>query len=53
MKETKEGASGLKFLRWPWNVVIYIALVLVLRIFAVPIILLLMGMQKKNNHVIW
>ena len=49
MKETKEGASGLKFLRWPWNVVIYIALVLVLRIFAVPIILLLMGMQKKNN----
>lgn len=49
MKETKDGKSGLKFLRWPWNVVIYILLVVVLRIFAVPVILLLMGIQRKNN----
>lgn len=49
VKETKDGKSGLKFLRWPWNVVIYIVLIVALRIFAVPVILLLMGMQRKNN----
>ncbi len=49
MKGTKEEKEGLKFLRWPWNVVIYILLFAALRIFAVPVILLLMGMQRKNN----
>ena len=44
MKEKKGG-----FLRWPWNVVIYAVLVLVLRLFAVPVILILMGVQRKNN----
>lgn len=44
MKEKKGG-----FLRWPWNVVIYVLLVLALRIFAIPIILVLMWVQRKNN----
>lgn len=43
--EEKKG----RFLRWPWNVVVYVVLFLVLRLFAVPIILILMSMQKKNN----
>ncbi len=37
------------FLRWPWNVVVYVLLVAALRLFAVPIILYLMWLQKKNN----
>lgn len=44
MKEKKGG-----FLRWPWNVVIYLLLVLALRIFAIPVILVLMWIQQKNN----
>lgn len=43
-----EGKNG-RFLRWPWNVLIYVALFLVLRLLAVPIILVLMWIQKKNN----
>ena len=37
MKE-KKGA----FLRWPWNVVAYVLLFAVLRLFAIPVVLLLM-----------
>ncbi len=44
MKEKKGG-----FLRWPWNVVVYIALLAVFRLFAIPIILILMAVQGKNN----
>ena len=44
MKEKKGG-----FLRWPWNVAVYIALLAVFRLFAVPIILILMAVQRKNN----
>lgn len=47
MKEKKE-KKGV-FLRWPWNVVVYVLLVLVLRIFAIPVILILMWVQRKNN----
>ena len=36
-------------MRWPWNVVVYVLLFLALRLFAVPVILLLMGMQQRNN----
>lgn len=43
--EEKKG----RFLRWPWNVVVYVLLALVLRIFAVPVILILMWVQRKNN----
>lgn len=44
MEEKKGG-----FLRWPWNVVVYVLLVLVLRVFAIPVILILMQVQKRNN----
>lgn len=44
MKEKKGG-----ILRWPWNIIIYTALVLVLRIFAIPVILILLWVQRKNN----
>ena len=44
MKEKKGG-----FLRWPWNVVVYAALLVLLRAFAVPIILILLAVQRKNN----
>lgn len=44
MREKKGG-----FLRWPWNVVVYIALFAVFRLFAIPIILFLMAVQRKNN----
>lgn len=37
------------FLRWPWNVVIYVLLVAVFRIFSIPIILFLVWYQQKNN----
>ena len=44
MKEKKGG-----FLRWPWNVIIYVLLAVVLRLFAIPVILILMAIQRKNN----
>ncbi len=37
------------FLKWPWNLIVYILLVLALRIFAVPVILLLMSWNKKQQ----
>lgn len=37
------------FLRWPWNVAVYVALFAALRLFAIPIILILMAVQRKNN----
>ena len=44
MKEKKGG-----FLRWPWNVVVYVLLFAALRLFAIPIILILLAVQRKNN----
>ena len=44
MKEKKHN-----FLRWPWNVVIYVLLAVTLRLFAIPFILLLIYAQQKNN----
>ncbi len=37
------------YLKWPWNLVVYILLVLVLRVFAIPVILLLMSWNKKQQ----
>lgn len=37
------------FLRWPWNVVIYVLLAAVFRIFSIPIILFLVWYQQKND----
>lgn len=44
MKEKRGG-----FLRWPWNIVIYALLLIVLRLFAIPVILILMWLRQKNN----
>ncbi len=37
------------YLKWPWNLIVYILLVLVLRVFAIPVILLLMSWNKKQQ----
>lgn len=37
------------YFKWPWNVVAYILLVVVLRIFAIPFILLIMWWNKKQQ----
>ena len=37
------------FLCWPWNIVIYAVLLIALRLFAIPVILILMWVQQKNN----
>ena len=45
----KEKKGGLPFLRWPWNVVIYIVLILILRVFSIPFILVLLALQRNAN----
>lgn len=45
-----KGTSPKRFyLRWPWNVVAYIILVVVFRLFAIPLILLIMWWNKKQQ----
>ena len=44
---SKENKGG--FLRWPWNAVVYVLLAVTLRLLAIPVILVLMGLQRKNN----
>ncbi len=44
MEEKKGG-----FPRWPWNAVVYVLLFVVLRLFAIPIILVLIWVGRKNN----
>lgn len=44
MKEKKGG-----FLRWPWNIVVCVLLLAALRLFAIPVILFLLAVQRKNN----
>lgn len=44
MKEKKGN-----FLPWPWNIVVYVLLVIVLRLFAIPIILIMVWIRQKNN----
>lgn len=43
--KTKKGM----YLKWPWNLVVYVLLVVLLRIFAIPVILLLMWWNKKQQ----
>lgn len=45
MKEKKSGG----FLHWPWNIILYVLLLAALRIFAIPVILILIWAQQKNN----
>ena len=50
--EEKNGSKSQKshfYLKWPWNVLVYILLVIALRIFAIPVILLIMRWNKKQQ----
>lgn len=44
-----EQQAGKFYLKWPWNLVVYAALVLLLRVFSIPVILLLMAWNKKRQ----
>ena len=46
---TKNNSKALRFLRWPWNIVVYLLLAVVFRIFAIPLILALTWFQNKQN----
>lgn len=47
--ETEKDKKKRFYLKWPWNVVVYIFLVVLLRIFAIPFILLIMWWNKKQQ----
>lgn len=47
--ESKGTSPKQFYLKWPWNVLVYIVLVVVLRIFAIPVILLIMWWNKKQQ----
>ncbi len=46
--EEKE-VKPILWLKWPWNVLIYISLALLLRLWAIPVILGLMALKKKHE----
>ena len=43
----KETSKKWFYLKWPWNVLVYIVLVVILRIFAIPVILLILGCESS------
>lgn len=45
----RDKAKKRLYLKWPWNLVVYVLLVVLLRIFAIPVILLLMWWNKKQQ----
>ena len=45
--ETKE--KKRLYLKWPWNLVVYVLLVILLRVFSIPVILLLIRWNKKQQ----
>lgn len=47
--ESKATSKKRFYLKWPWNVVVYVLLVVLLRVFAVPVILLIMWWNKKQQ----
>lgn len=47
--ETKETSKKGFYLKWPWNILVYIVLVAILRIFSIPVILLIMWWNKKQQ----
>lgn len=46
---SKEPSKKHFYLKWPWNLVVYLILIIFLRIFAVPPVLLLMWWNKKQQ----
>ena len=47
--EAKEPSKKRFYLKWPWNVVVYIILVVVFRLFAIPLILLIMWWNRRQQ----
>ncbi len=47
--ESKETSQKRFYLKWPWDLVLYILLAVVLRIFSIPVILLIMWWNKKQQ----
>lgn len=45
----RDKAKKRMYLKWPWNLVVYVLLVVLLRIFAIPVILLLMWWNKRQQ----
>lgn len=45
----REKTKKRLYLKWPWNLVVYVLLAVLLRIFAIPVILLLMRWNKKQQ----
>lgn len=43
----KETSKKRLYLKWPWNVLVYIVLVVVLHIFSIPVILLILGCESS------
>ena len=47
--ESKENSEKHFYLKWPWNVIVYIILAVVLRLFSIPVILFLIWWNKKQQ----
>lgn len=47
--ESKGNPKKKRYLRWPWNVLVYILLVVLLRVFAIPFILLIMWWNRNSS----
>ncbi len=47
--DSKKTSPKRFYLKWPWNVLVYVLLAVVLRIFAIPLILLLIWWNKKQQ----
>ena len=47
--EPKETSKKRFYLKWPWNVIVYVLLVVALRIFAIPLILLIMWWNRRQQ----
>ena len=47
--EPKETSKKHFYLKWPWNVIVYVLLVVALRIFAIPLILLIMWWNRRQQ----
>lgn len=49
MNDKKDAKKIPPFLRWPWSLLVYLLLIVLLRLWAIPAILLLTTWQKKNQ----
>ncbi len=47
--ESKNSSKTRFYLKWPWNVAVYIVLAVILRVFSIPLILLIMWWNKRQQ----